>query len=254
MNWAAPRQPSLSCHETGEGTDLAVLLASREYAGPRPTSISGHLRADLLQTVAYAHARSVIHRDLKPGNIMVGAFGEVKVMDWGLAKILSGPGMAADAGEARHASEVTDYCHGPRPGRAAGGDSSLPGRILGTPAYMPPGAGSGRTRQDGQALRRVRSCAVLCEVLTGKPVYVGREPECSDRQGARRGYGRRPSPAGRIGRSAPSRTCSCLSAVQPRRSPPRCRSGREADHRLQDERPAAIAPGRDGRRQGGRSC
>src|SRR4029077_14802640 len=70
-----------------KGNTLEAILKQR----PAPSAHRGQLLATLqavCQAVGYAHAHRVIHRDLKPANVMVGAFGEVQVMDWGLAKVL----------------------------------------------------------------------------------------------------------------------------------------------------------------------
>ncbi len=61
---------------------------------PRTGRVYLSIALQVAQTLAYAHAKGVIHRDLKPANIMVGAFGEVQVMDWGLAKVLAEGGIA----------------------------------------------------------------------------------------------------------------------------------------------------------------
>ncbi len=116
-----------------KGKTLAALLAERSFPVddlPRLLSIF----EAVCQTMAYAHARGVIHRDLKPSNIMVGSFGEVQVMDWGLAKVLPRDGLPAPetALPPANATVVATV--------RSSGDSELSqaGSVLGTPAYMAP--------------------------------------------------------------------------------------------------------------------
>ena len=133
------------------GRTLADLLSARETpAQDLPQFL--RIFEQVCQTMAYTHARGVIHRDLKPLNIMVGAFGEVQVMDWGLAKILA-PRAEADQTGARPQSE-SGVIQTVRSGSDT--DASRAGTVLGTPAYMAPEqaqADAERVDEQGRRLR-----------------------------------------------------------------------------------------------------
>lgn len=123
--------------------------------------------AQVCQAVGYAHARKVIHRDLKPANIMVGAFGEVQVMDWGLAKVMTGePTEAKDEVEL-----VIDHTE-IRAHRDAE-SATQAGSILGTPAFMSPEQAGGEIAKIDERSDVFGLGAVLCAILTGKPPYIG---------------------------------------------------------------------------------
>jgi tetratricopeptide (TPR) repeat protein len=112
----------------------------------------------LAETVGFAHAEGVIHRDLKPANVMIGAFGEVQVMDWGLAKL---PGTAGDV-------PVNED-----DGDEDAGSRTRAGSVMGTPAYMPPEQATGDLERLGPPADVFALGAILCEILTGKPPYDG---------------------------------------------------------------------------------
>jgi serine/threonine protein kinase len=127
-------------------------------------------------TVAYAHARSVIHRDLKPQNVVLGDFGETFVLDWGLAKLITRRKMV-EQGEKRQdpARETPDIpelpavvvgLDGPR-------DQTVHGQILGTPGYLSPEQAEGRLDALDERSDIYGLGAILYEILTGQAPFTG---------------------------------------------------------------------------------
>ena len=146
---------------------------TRVGAGPRarPTREQGQPSlAALLQIflkvcdgVAFAHSRGVVHRDLKPANIMVGGFGEVLVMDWGLAKIVGREDIrAADLVTSDRADTTPEL--------------TLDGSAIGTPAYMPPEQANGELDQIDHRSDIYSLGAILYELLTLEKPVEGETP------------------------------------------------------------------------------
>ena len=155
------------------GRTLSELLKER---GSGPSAWLDEFEA-VCHAVGYAHSRGVIHRDLKPANVMVGAFGEVQVMDWGLAKVLNSTEF--DSLEDRDPDPPAVTRSGftpPEPTRT--------GSTKGTPAYMSPEQARGDTRQIGERSDVFSLGAVLLTLLTGRPPYTGADVVTVVRQAA----------------------------------------------------------------------
>ena len=168
-----------------KGRTLAALLEERSDPKAGRHRFLGVFE-QVCQTIAYAHARKVIHRDLKPANVMVGAFGEVQVMDWGLAKVLTDQSESYLASEkARTQFSRISIIETIRSGSV--GSDSLVGSVLGTPAYMAPEQARGELEDVDERSDVFGLGAILCEILTGVAPYAAPKTEDIYRQ-AKKGY------------------------------------------------------------------
>jgi serine/threonine-protein kinase len=151
-----------------QGRTLKALLEERPSPGhdlPRLLQVF----EQVAQTLSYAHAHGVIHRDLKPHNVMVGEFGEVQVMDWGLAKVLRSAGGALD----EVGDQETVSAEAVQTARSEEGWETREGAVQGTPAYMSPEQARGLKGQIDERADVFALGAILSEILTGQPPYGG---------------------------------------------------------------------------------
>ncbi len=153
-----------------KGRTLAALLSEHEASTRRKLL---DVFEAVCQTMAYAHSKGVIHRDLKPANILIGAFGEVQVVDWGLAKVLHRGGPDDEKQARPSLASSTTAIEMTRNAPGSTGPPSLAGSVMGTPAYMPPEQARGDVDKLDERSDVFSLGAILCEILTGAPPYSG---------------------------------------------------------------------------------
>lgn len=191
-----------------DGRSLAALLFGEPSLPARLASFVPVL-ADVAEALAYAHSQGVIHRDLKPGNVLVGPFGETVVIDWGLAKHVED--RDPDVGDTRRASSP---------------DETRDGAVVGTPAYMPPEQARGQDvdfRADVYAIG-----AMLYHLIAGRPPYSGKD----DRAVLSRVLEEPPVPLIELARAAPKDLVAIAEKAMAREPASRYPTARELSEEL----------------------
>ncbi len=214
------------------GEDLATAI-HRFYAGTKDFAsleFRWLLRRfiDVCDTISYAHSRGVIHRDLKPSNIMLGPYGETLVMDWGVARPMSGPELVGGSEGEGSSSRETIV----RP--LEGEPGTMIGQAVGTPAYMSPEQAVGDHRSVGPASDIYSLGATLYVLLTDRRPFEGELEDILDdvRDG-------RFTPPRELNRRAPAALeaiCLRAMATDPAMRYPTAQAlGIEIEHFLADE-------------------
>jgi serine/threonine-protein kinase len=138
--------------------------ALKHDAGRRSLELRKLLRrfTDVCNAIEYAHSRGVLHRDINPGNVIVGRHGETLVVDWGLAKPIGRVDTSSDSGEGTLV-----------PCSASGSADTVPGSVMGTPAYMSPEQAGGELDKVGPRSDVYSLGVTLYCLLSGKAPFAG---------------------------------------------------------------------------------
>jgi serine/threonine-protein kinase len=143
LGWMPNGTPWFTMPEVRGQTLGAVLKARREHADAHPLRRILEILSGVARALAYAHEEKVVHRDVKPENLMIGRFGDVRVMDFGVAMDL------------------------------AGLDEVLDDAVVGTPLYMAPEQARGEIARCGPAIDVYALGVILYELLTNRTPYQG---------------------------------------------------------------------------------
>ncbi len=200
-----------------EGVSLLEAFA-RHRAGDSEWTLARLVEAlaRVCDTMAYAHARGVVHRDLKSANVMIGPYGEVYVVDWGLARVLTAArGTADGAGE-----PWSQWLDGLERGAGASGETppgqSADGDVAGTPGYMAPEQVRGERAAVGPRTDVYSVGAILYELLAGRAPYSAELEGTPPSEWLERIRASAPTPLERAAPKAyPELASICEKAMQP---------------------------------------